>query len=139
MSLRSIARNYARALSDTLSDDGELRRVESDLLGFASAMEEIPELREFLAGPIVPAEGKKKAARAILTAGGAAESSGRVIELLIDRHRVALMPEVAEEFSAIASERLGLVDADVTSAAPLSEEMKSKAVAMPSPLKPRTR
>ena len=63
MSLRSIARNYARALSDTLSDDGELRRVESDLLGFASAMEEIPELREFLAGPIIPAEGKQKVRR----------------------------------------------------------------------------
>ena len=129
MSLRSIARNYARALSDTLADDATVRRVESDLCSLARAMDEMPDLAQFLAGPIVPTSRKREAADQILSSSGASDGCIGLVRLLIDRHRIALMGEIAEEFSAITRERLGLVDAEVISASPLTDEMKSKALA----------
>ena len=126
MSQRSIARSYARALADTLGDDASFRKVEGDLLGFAKALEEYAELREFLVGPLVPLERRKKAAEAVLEAGGADPATRNFVGLLLTRHRAGLLDEIAEEFSDLVCDRLGIVDAEVTSARPLSRDFQDK-------------
>ncbi|MGD8376315.1 MAG: ATP synthase F1 subunit delta [Acidobacteriota bacterium] len=128
MSLRAIARNYARALSDTLPEVDLVRRVEAELTELARAFHDTPELRTFLAGPLVPRERKRKAADELLSSAGASKETIGFVRLLIDRHRIGLMEEVAEEFSEIAQERLGVVDAEVVSAKPLSEELRTRTV-----------
>ena len=127
MSQRSIARSYARALADTLQGDAALRRVEADLAGFVGAMQAHDELREFLTGPLVPLERRVQAAHAVLKAGRAGTATRNFVTLLLERHRAGLAGEIAEEFSALARERLGILAAEVTSARPLSKQTQDKA------------
>jgi F-type H+-transporting ATPase subunit delta len=127
MSLRSIARNYARALSETLAADDAVRRMEEELGALARAVGEVPELGEFLAAPHVPADAKLQVAERVLAGCGASKETRALVRLLIGRRRFGLLREVAEEFSGIARERLGLVDAEVISAVPLGDAVRSRA------------
>lgn len=127
MSLRSVARNYARALADTLPDEAAVRRLEGELNQLAAVLAGDEEIRRFLAGPLVAIDRQRAVADQVLAGAGASTSLRNFVRLLIDRHRMNLLDEVAEEFSAMARERLGIVDAEVTSALPLSDEMKERA------------
>ncbi len=126
MSQRVIARRFALALSDTIAQDDGLRSMEQEVGRFAAAVEQVPELEEYLVGPLVPAERKREAAVAVLEFQGASERCRRFVLLLLERHRVVLVPLIAEEFSAVVRDRLGIVDAEVTSAMPMDDAMQER-------------
>ena len=98
MSQRSLARSYARALADTLADDAAFRKVEEDLHGFAEAMRIVPELREFLTGPLVPVERRLDAADEVLASGDASKDTRNFVGLVLRLHRAGLATEIDEEF-----------------------------------------
>jgi F-type H+-transporting ATPase subunit delta len=127
MSLRTIARSYARAFSDTLPDAAALRRAEAELLELGRALRASDELREFLAAPLVSQELKRETVDKILGAAGASSACRRFVALLVARHRALLAPEIAEELSALVRERLGIVDAEVVSARPLDAGLETQA------------
>jgi F-type H+-transporting ATPase subunit delta len=126
MSQRVIARRFALALSDSIGEDDGLRGVEGELGRFAAAVEQVPELYEYLVGPLVPAARKREAAASVLESLGASSSCRDFVLLLLDRHRVGLVSIIAEEFSSTVRERLGIVEAEITSAVPLDEEMQER-------------
>ena len=125
MSLRVIARRFALALSDTV-DEASLVSTEGELATLAEALNSIHELREYLAGPLVPMERKKVALRSVLESMGASKRITDFLLLLVNRHRVGLLPLISEEFSEVVRDRLGIVDAEVTSAAPLDQDMQER-------------
>jgi F-type H+-transporting ATPase subunit delta len=127
MSMRKIARNYARAMADTLPDDAAVRRLEGELREFASVFADDDEVRHFLAGPLISNDKKIEAVEKALAGGGGSAELRKFVRLLIERNRINLLPEMAEEFSATARERLGIVDAEVVSALPLTDELKERA------------
>jgi F-type H+-transporting ATPase subunit delta len=126
MSLRTVARSYARAYLDTLSDDSALERHESELIALGGAVRSTPELREYLAAPHLPPESKRDAIEKILKGAGASKEILGLACLLVERQRILLTPEIAEEFSALVRERLGIVDAEVVSARPLEAAVQNR-------------
>lgn len=126
MSLRVIARRFAVALADTLPEEDDLRRVEEEVAAFADALERFPELRTYLLGPLMPQERKRKAADAVLASMDASPRCRDFVRLLVDRHRVGLASQIAEEFSAAVRERLGIVEAEVTSAHRLAQRQRDR-------------
>ena len=126
MSLRTVARSYARAFFDTLQDPSALERHESELSALGGAVRSSRELREFLAAPQLPPEMKRNAIEKILQGTGAGGECLRLARFLVERHRILLAPEIAQEFSALVRERLGIVDAEVVSARPLAETVQEK-------------
>ena len=127
MSQRVIARRFALALSDSVPQDDVLRAIELELERFAAAVKEVPELHEYLAGPLVPLEQKREAAVKVLDLLGASQRSKDFVLVLLQRHRAGLVGVIVEEFSAAVRERLGIVDAEITSAVPLDDDMKARA------------
>jgi F-type H+-transporting ATPase subunit delta len=103
-----------------------LERHESELIALGGAVRSNPELREYLAAPQLPPELKRDAIEKILQGAGASTELLGLARLLVERHRILLAPEIAEEFSALVRERLGIVDAEVVSARPLGATVQDK-------------
>jgi F-type H+-transporting ATPase subunit delta len=127
MSQRVIARRFAVALADSLREREALRGMEGELGNLAAALDEVPELREFLVGPLIPVEKKRAALRSVAGALGASDRCRDFSLLLLERHRIDLVAIIAEEFSTTVRERLGIVDAEIASATPLDDNMKARA------------
>ena len=126
MSQRTIARRYARALAETLPDAPSLRRMEEELVAVAGLLVEEPELRELLTGPRLPVAAREETASKALASAGASDACRNFVGLLIRRYRLGIASEIAEEFSRVVRDRLGIVDAEVVSARPLGAELEGE-------------
>jgi len=119
-----ISRRYAEALADLAEESGALRRVRGELRTLARAFEDSAELRTFaVAGRKSRAE-KQALLRGISAELGLSDLSARLLDLLIHKKRMSILAHVADGFAEEVDRRLGIVEARVTSAAPLSEEQR---------------
>ena len=123
MTNRTAAVRYARALFDVNLKNGDLRTAESDLDEFIRLVDGHPMLRRVLFASALRAPTK----RAIINdlrnrARSAAPTVSRLLILLADRGRLALLPDIARFYRARVFEHHGIVDARVTTAQPLSPE-----------------
>jgi F-type H+-transporting ATPase subunit delta len=119
---------YARALAEAVLGpksklDGkaaldELSRVDE-------MMRESPDLRNIFLSPAVQA--KKK--RAVVARFAEILPLDRLIRnflyVLIDHHRIGMLAEVREAFATTLDERMGILRAQVSSAAPLDTQQQS--------------
>lgn len=122
MSDRSVARRYAAALFDVAQKSGLEDRAGRELSGIAQVVTEHAELRSALASPSVPAAAKKNVVTALMSAAG--DLTGevtRVVVMLAERDRLALLPDVAAAYQERLLELRRIVPAEVVTAAPLSE------------------
>jgi F-type H+-transporting ATPase subunit delta len=125
MSLRTSARRYARALFEVAVQEADVDQVGRELDSFAAAVEGHDELRRILVGAAVPRALRAGVTRAIAERLKLSVPTGRLMDLLADRARLELVPDVA----AVYRERLlihrNIAAARVTSAAPLSPDRLS--------------
>lgn len=121
MTNRTAAVRYARALFDVNLESGDLRKAESDLDLFARLVEEHEGLRRVLFAAAVQPPKK----RAIINdlrnrLREVSPTVTRLLTVLADRGRLALLPDILRFYRARVFEHLGIVDAEVTTAQPLS-------------------
>jgi len=74
--------------------------------------------------PSVQAEQKRAVLDRIITHIGGSRMLRNFVAVLIDHRRVAALPEIARQFELDLNERMGLADAEVTSARELSDAEK---------------
>lgn len=115
---RSTARRYAEAALAIADRD---KSVESWLTALGSASQALAgaEISRVLANPALPFPARRSIAEQAL----GAEVTGpprNLVLLLVRRGRIELLPSVAREFRRLYERREGIVQATVTSAAPLS-------------------
>jgi F-type H+-transporting ATPase subunit delta len=123
---RGAARRYAHALFDVVPAD-RADRVAADLQAFAAIVAGHDELRRVLETPTVPPQRKRVLVEALVDAGGGvADEVRRLLGLLADRDRLALVPAVAEVFATRVMESQRVVAAEVVTAAPLGVDARSQ-------------
>jgi F-type H+-transporting ATPase subunit delta len=120
MSQRASAARYARALLDITTRDTEAVRAESDLSAFLTLLETHDALRRALTSPVVPAAGKRAVVRRLVDVLGPSPAVGKLLALLAERDRLALLADLLEVYRERLRERQKVVRAEVTSAAPLA-------------------
>ncbi len=120
-----IAERYAKALADQIAD--------AELQAAVCALEEAAEiyagsdaLRNVLSSPAIELEKRVEVLRQVMTAAEIVPTASRLVELLLVRGRIALLPNVNEIFGALADERLNRVRAKVTTAAKMTDDQKSR-------------
>lgn len=124
MSISSAAaRIYAKALFDIGVDDGSLERTSNELRAVQGAIAGLPpEQRIFFALPQIRKEDKLQA---IEQAFG--DHVGRsvmgLLHVLVDKRREGHLDAIAFEFEGLLDEHLGRMQAVVTTANPLSDEL----------------
>jgi F-type H+-transporting ATPase subunit delta len=118
----SVARRYARALLEAGSG-GDVDRLSAELDALNDAVGAQPELRAFLANPThTPAQLRGVMDVLIQKLPIDAEPLPSFLRLLIDRRRLASLPDIARQFRDLADERAGRVRGKVVSATPLDAD-----------------
>lgn len=118
----SVARRYARALLEAGSG-ADADRISSQLDALKDVVQSHAELRAFLADPTyTPAQLRAVMDVLIQRLPVDAEPLPRFLRLLIDRRRLASLPDIARQFRDLADERAGRIRGKVVSATPLAPE-----------------
>jgi F-type H+-transporting ATPase subunit delta len=116
------ARRYARALLDVAlkggQDAGALR---ADLDEAVRMLKSSRELQQALEHPALPVEKKKKLLQAVFAGRGSALLL-KLLDLLVERRRLALVPHVARTYATLWNAHRGVSAAEAVSAVALSKE-----------------
>ena len=126
MSIRASAARYARALLDVAIKESDPDRAERELAAFVELVQQSPDLQRTFANPVVSAADKRAVVQQILDRLKPATPAGKLIVLLASRGRLALLPDVLDVYRQRLMEHRNVLQAEVTTAIPLSPERTSQ-------------
>jgi F-type H+-transporting ATPase subunit delta len=113
----SAPRRYAEAAFQLATRDGSIETWRRELEQAAAATD--GQLMDVLANPALPLDERLEAANRVFANLG--QSVRNIIFLLVRRHRIEQLPRVVAEFIRLDERRQGIVHANATSAAPLTD------------------
>ncbi len=115
-----VGRRYAQALFELADQANALDAAEADLKTLVAIHRESADLRRLLEAPGYAAEDKARGLEAVAAAAGVNPLTRKFLGLLARNRRASALPAVATAFAALAAAKRGTVNAQVTSAVPLS-------------------
>jgi F-type H+-transporting ATPase subunit delta len=126
MTARTAARRYAGALFDVVQKQGNLDSAERDVLAMRDLVTGHDQLRRVFETPAVPIQKKRAVIEAILSAAGSTSPEvRRMLLMLADRDRLALLPDIAEAFAERTMAARRVLPAEVVTAVPLDDARRA--------------
>lgn len=116
----TAARRYAEAAFDLASRDGTHETWARDLETLAEIAAE-GRVRDVLGNPAIPLPDRERVLRELVE-NRISPKTLNLVRLLVQRGRVDLLPLVSGEYRRLMNRHRGVVEAVVTSAAPLTTE-----------------
>lgn len=117
----NVAYRYAKAWMQQVLDDQLLDQTLQDVSGIRQTIKDSRELQLFLRSPMISRTSKKEALEKIFK-GNVSDSSYKFIQLLLSKHREGFLGDVVAEFQQMYRDAAGIMDVDIRSAYPLSDE-----------------
>jgi F-type H+-transporting ATPase subunit delta len=127
--LKVVAQRYAAALVDVALEQKNAEAVRAELAAFAALVTESADLRNFLSSPAVPRPQKQAVVEQLVARLGAGGALRNFLFVLIENRRTLLLPQIRDAFQELLHARLGITEAEVTSARELSAEERSALIA----------
>ena len=124
----ALARTYAEALLAITGPAGNSAELLAELEELAAFLDAQPELAGVLASPLVDA-GARGALVEKLFRGRASDLLVDTLQVLRRRDRLSLVSDLVRAFRAAHREREGILELEVTTAVPLSGEMRRQMIA----------
>lgn len=124
--MAAIANRYARALADVSFKTSQHEGVERDLLQLEQLLSRERELFLFFSNPAIPVPRKKAAGREIMQRLGFSRLTSNFVFVLLDNHRISYFSEIRQAYQKVANERLGLMEAKITTAVEIDNQIKSQ-------------
>jgi len=121
----TIAKRYARAFFDIAAEENRYEEYYVELLKFSSIVEENADLKEFLSNPIFNNEDKKEVVKTILEKISLSGIAANFLNLLADKQRIGILPDVVRCYREFMDEALKKVRVNVKTAFTLSDELRS--------------
>jgi F-type H+-transporting ATPase subunit delta len=126
MTSRAAATRYARALFDVARKQADIQQVGREIGEFARLVAGNEMLSRTLSNPAIPVQRKRAVIEQLLArAGSLSPVVSKLLLLLADRDRLALLPELASAYDARLMEHAQVVRAQVTTAIELPPERAS--------------
>ncbi|HZH02140.1 MAG TPA: ATP synthase F1 subunit delta [Myxococcaceae bacterium] len=123
----SVSRRYARALVDVAVEQGRLDEVGRQIQALAAALKQNPELGAVASDPKYSRDQQWSVMGQVLQLQGATNPLvSNLVRVLIDRHRLSSLPEIARIYGNLADARAGRLRGEITSAVPLPQEDLSR-------------
>ena len=122
--MSAVAERYAAALADVAVERKNSETIKGNLAVFVEAFSSIADLRNALESPALNAEVKRKVIAEVAGKMGLDVAVRNFIYLVVDHRRTEILPEIEQAFLSELNERLGIVDAEVTSAHELKDDEK---------------
>ena len=124
MSTSIISKRYARALMNLAQNANQLEKVTTSLNDVADSLLEVPDLMEFMTHPKTPQTSRREALDEIVAGTKAEPLVASFVRLLLEKRRLVLIDEIRGLFHAIADERLGRAQAEITVAQEISKSQQ---------------
>lgn len=121
--ISTIARPYARAVFETARDNKSQPKW-SEALALMSLVANDPTMNDVLDNPKMTKD-QKGELFASVCADEIDDNGKNFIKLLAENERLSALPAIAEQFETLRSEDEGVVEAEVTSAMPLTDDQES--------------
>jgi F-type H+-transporting ATPase subunit delta len=121
----AAAARYARALFDvarrnaTEGKPGDPVQVGADLNAFVFLVSSSEELQRAMLNPALPPAPKLNIVQALLQASPLSQPVSRLLAMLAERDRIALLPDIATSYQERLLDFQKVVQAEVTTAVPL--------------------
>jgi F-type H+-transporting ATPase subunit delta len=119
---RALASRYARALFETAVSEADPRAVDRELAEFVALFEQSAPLRRVLWNPAVPVARKRAVVSEITRRAHYAAPLEKLLKLMAQRDHLALLQPLLDAYRRRLMDHLGIVQAEVTTAAPLSPD-----------------
>jgi len=129
MKQTSLAARYARALAEVVREKNALESTATELEVFSRLYLGSKELRDFLLNPAHALSRKKKGLAALAQRTRISSPASKLLEILLAKGRMDLLPEVAEQFRRIEEIALGRVSVELITARALDPAQEEKVVA----------
>jgi len=120
---RRLAVRYASALLSTLSDPDQSESADRFLGAIRDAMRDSDEFRDLMLDPAVPGSSRKAVLRSLAESRGMPRQVGNFLDTVVDHNRAANLPSIAQVFHEERDASLGIVPAEVTTAAPMDADL----------------
>ena len=117
---------YARALEAALTGAPQLEKTAEELGSVAAALASDHETAQVLTNPGLEPALRDSLVNTIITAGKLSTPAAHFLRLLAERGHLGLLPEAAAALGRIRDRRMGIVEAEVTTATPIGEELASR-------------
>ena len=127
MSNPRLAYRYAKSIIDLSQEKGQLEDVFKDMLLLQTIIKDNREFLVLLRSPVISPDKKLKVVEAV-TAGRVTELTALFNNLLITKGRESALPEVITSFVQQYKELKNIHSVKLTTAVPISEELKNKLV-----------
>ena len=121
-----LAKRYAKALFAIGKEEGKYEAYSEALAAVAALFETNPEVEDALTNPLYPVDVREKAMAAIVDSMDADKVMGNFLNLLVQKKRAAILPEIAEEFKIMVDEDKNISHGTVVSAVELDTELQNK-------------
>ena len=122
MSSRASAARYARALFEVALKESDPVHIERDIASFAELLAGNAELHNALTNPAVTAAAKHQIAEALAARLNMAAPARKLLLLLADRDRLALIPDLLDVYRERLMQHQQVVRAEITTASPLTQD-----------------
>ena len=126
MSTRASAARYAKALFDVAIKESTPEQAEKELTAFFDLVRAHADLRQALGSPAVPAARKRAIVEQLLDRQQPSGPVRKLLLLLAERDRLELLSDLVSVYHERVMEHLKIVQAEVTTSAPLAPEQAAQ-------------
>ncbi len=121
----SLSGRYVGALYDLAEDAKLLDGVAADLARLKALVEESPDLRRFVASPLISRVEQGKAMAALLGRVTVSDLTRRFVAVLARNRRLFLLSAIAEAYARLLAARRGEIRAEIVSAKALTDKQSA--------------
>ena len=121
-----LARRYAKAVFTVGSENGKLEDYNAALQAVATLYAENTDVVDALTNPLYPIELREKVMAGVVKSMDVDTVMGNFLNLLVEKKRADILPEIAEEFKVMVDEAQNISHGTVISAVELSDELHNK-------------
>ena len=126
MSVETVARRYALALADVVIKTNETDSVKTELKSWEQLINANSDLQTAFRSPAISHANKEKVLESLIAKTQPTKTTANFLRVLLRNSRLTEIGEINEKFSSVLEERSGVVAAQVTSARPLAENVKTE-------------
>lgn len=123
-----LIERYAKALGESLAGPDVLRDTAETLSRLALFYERTPSFRDALGNPAHAMSRRRQILDLVLDNHQAGQPLRNFMHALLDRNRMALLPDIAEQFDRGIDQWLNTVEVTVVTVVPLAEDARGRLV-----------
>ena len=117
------AKRYVKAFFEWAQEDGSLETAARDMALIRDVLNENPELKAFLKKPVVSGKQKLAAVTQIFESK-ISDKTRRLLELLGEKNRLDILPDIVDLFDEYYKQYLGTVEATLITAVPVDDDLR---------------